>query len=431
MVSIHVNAPTVDIVRQRRLLGERSLNPMINSLRLLRLALTGAVLTSTALFAATYRVTVASTDVDRAAQRVSFPLPEGAPRDGTLRASDGKALPLQVAGDGTATFIVPVQQAGQALSFTLGAAPAPAFVAGVDVRRTPERLHVTVGGAPVFDYQMDKEALPRPDIAPHYKRAGYLHPVYTPEGRLVTEDFRPGREHHHGIWASWTHTKFQGRSPDFWNTHQGTGTVEFVGLDWTWNGPVHGGFVARHQFVDPPALSPVVVLNETWEVTVYNVAGARVFDILITQVCATNDPLVLPEFRYGGMGLRGSGEWTGQALPKILTSEGETDRVRAHTHAMRWIHIGGPVGGAPAGIAMMGHPDNFRAPQQMRVGEGEPFFCFTPSLGGDWAIEPGKPYVARYRFVAADGEPDQARLDAYWNGFAVKPVVAVEKQTVE
>ncbi|MES1261539.1 MAG: DUF6807 family protein, partial [Acidobacteriota bacterium] len=61
-----------------------------------------------------------------------------------------------------------------------------------------------------------------------------------------------------------------------------------------------------------------------------------------------------------------------------------------------------------------------------RVAEGEPFFCFAPSQGGDWKIEPGKPYVARYRYVVADGAPDQARLEAFWNGYASAASVRVE-----
>jgi hypothetical protein len=241
---------------------------------------------------------------------------------------------------------------------------------------------------------------------------------------LVTGDFHPRREHHHGIWSPWTKTSFQGRTPDFWNTHQNAATVEFVGLDWTWSGPVHGGFTARHVAVDRTAPTPVPALNESWQVTVYDAgADVRMFEVLLTQTCATNDTLYLPEYHYGGMGLRGNSAWMGRDLPKILTSEGETDRVKAHTNKVRWLHIGGPVDGAATGIAMMGHPDNFRAPQPLRVAEAEPFFCFAPSQGGDWKIEPGKPYVARYRYVVIDGAPDRARLDAYWNGYSIPPVV--------
>jgi hypothetical protein len=356
---------------------------------------------------------------------VSFALPKDAAK--TLSLSfEGKPVPLQVSAGGTATFLVPRQRAGEAISFSLAEGEAAA-APGVEVAKAGGQLDIKVGGKPALGYKMDKEALPRPEIAAHYKRAGYLHPVLSPSGKQVTGDFHPRREHHHGIWTPWTKTYFQGRTPDFWNTHQNKATVEFAGLDWTWSGPVHGGFVARHMFMDNTAATPVAALHEIWEVTIYNAGpDVRLFDLLLTQVCATNDPLKLPEYHYGGTGLRGNSTWIGRDLPKILTSEGEKDRIKAHTTKIRWLHIGGPLGDGETGIAMMGHPGNFRAPQPIRVAESEPFFCFAPSQGGDWAIEPGKPYVARYRFVVADGAPDRAQLDAYWNAYAQPAVVKVE-----
>ena len=56
------------------------------------------------------------------------------------------------------------------------------------------------------------------------------------------------------------------------------------------------------------------------------------------------------------------------------------------------------------GIAILCHPENFRAPQPMRLHPKEPFVCYAPSQLGDWAIEPGRPYVSRYRFVVKDGK---------------------------
>jgi len=64
----------------------------------------------------------------------------------------------------------------------------------------------------------------------------------------------------------------------------------------------------------------------------------------------------------------------------------------------------------------------------MRLHPKEPFFCFAPSQAGDWAIEPGKPYVARYRFIVKDGKPDKAQLDAFWHAYAHPPQVTVTRK---
>ena len=52
---------------------------------------------------------------------------------------------------------------------------------------------------------------------------------------------------------------------------------------------------------------------------------------------------------------------------------------------------------------------------------------FVPQQLGEFAIEPGTPYVARFRFIVADGAPDRALLDAYWHGYAQPATVRIEK----
>lgn len=404
--------------------------------RLCRLSLACACLGLLAWSASakTWRVTVAAADVDRAAQVIELKLDPGA-KNLVARGGDGIELPVQVGSQGAAQFIVPRQAAGQALTFTLTETPATAR-SGVTFARTAGNLQFTVAGKPAVAYQMDKDAVPRPDIKPVYKRAGYLHPIHTTAGTVVSDDYPPQHVHHHGIWTPWTKTSFQGRTPDFWNMGAGTGTVEFVALDKVWSGPVHGGFVARHQFVDLSAKpDSVVALHETWEVTVYDVpawvadspaAAVRVFELVTTQTCATEDPLILPQYHYGGFGFRGRSEWLGKEKAFVLTSEGTTDRVKANHERMRWVHLWGQLPSGPAGLTVLGHPENFRAPMPVRVHPNEPYVSFMPAQLGEFRIEPGKPYVARYRFVAFDGAPDRARLDALWHGYAVAPVVKVQ-----
>ncbi len=378
-----------------------------------------------------YRLTVAASDVDRAGQVVTFKLPADAPTSAVLR-GDTTVTALQVSPDGTAAFVVPEQKAGAVLSFVFAAGTSSTpDAAGVDVAKAGGRLNITVNGGAALVYQMDKEALPRPDIKPEYKRAGYLHPIYTPSGVVVSDDYPKQHVHHHGIWSPWTRTVFQGRSVDFWNMGVRQGTVEFVAVDRTWNGPVHGGFVARHRFVDLTAKpESVVALHEVWEVTVYNVGTlerpVQLFDLRLTQTCATNDPIILPKYHYGGLGFRGRGEWYGREKANFLTSDGVTDRVKANAQPMRWVAIDGAVETGTALMAVLGHPDNFRAPQPVRVHPNEPYVSFTPSTNAEWRIEPGQPYVARYRFVAADGAPDRARLEAFWQGYAKPAVVKLD-----
>jgi hypothetical protein len=208
----------------------------------------------------------------------------------------------------------------------------------------------------------------------------------------------------------------------------GSGTVEFVALDETWSGPVNAGFRARHRYVDLSGGEPKTALNEVWEVIAYNVGkGAKpyfMFDLISTQECVTKNPLILPKYHYGGMAFRGHRSWDGKDNSIFLTSEAK-DRANGNETRARWVHINGRVDGEHAGLTMLSHPGNFRAPQPVRIHPTEPYFTFAPSQMGDWKIAPGSQYISRYRYIVTDGPPDAVELERIWSDYANPPVVTV------
>ncbi len=379
------------------------------------------------------KVTVAAGEFDRMESVVSFVVPENHRTASGLIDESGGFAPLQIDEAGRGYFVVHRLAKGKKASFTF-AGPTPAADAAasqVDVRKDKDgqSVSIKVHGRPLLHYQGGKGELPRPDIRPVFRRGGYIHPLFTPTGTVVTDDYPRNHLHHHGIWFAWTHTEFEGRHPDFWNMGDGTGTVEFVGLGGTLDGPVYGGFQAHHRFVDLSAPQPKTVLDETWSVIAYNLGPDDkplfVFDLISVQNCATADPLKLPQYRYGGIGFRGRWEWNGKGNARFLTSDGETDRVKGNFSRGRWCYIGGPVTNGLAGVTIFCHPNNFRAPQPMRIHPTEPFFCFAPQQIGDMQITPGETYISRYRFFVADGQPDPKTLERLWNDYAEPPTVAV------
>ncbi len=358
---------------------------------------------------------------------VSMPWEKGDTAQYTLRTPDGRSLALQNDGNGTASFVLDALAGGKSLNLMVMKAksePKPEATA----RKEGTAIELQSQGKTVLHYQTADTEVPRPEIKPVYRHNSYLHPILTPSGKKVTGDYPPDHLWHRGIWLAWTHTEFGDSKPDFWNQSKGdklTARIDFEKLEHTWSGPVHAGFKSHHKFLD----SGNPVLNETWEVRTYalpSTSKLHVIDLVAVQSCATDKPLKLPKYYYGGLGYRANPQWEEKDNAFFMISSGETDRVKMNEQRINWIHVSGKTDGELAGIAIMDHPDNFGSPQPIRVNPKNPQTCFAPSQLGDWSIEPGKPLTLRYRFIVADGAPDKAQLDRLWQDFAHPPKVTAK-----
>ncbi len=56
------------------------------------------------------------------------------------------------------------------------------------------------------------------------------------------------------------------------------------------------------------------------------------------------------------------------------------------------------------GLVAIPGPENFRAPQWVRLHPSKPYFVFAPMVEESFQIRPGQPYESRFRFVLFDGE---------------------------
>tara|TARA_B100000475_G_scaffold86336_1_gene62437 strand:+ start:125 stop:1357 length:1233 start_codon:yes stop_codon:yes gene_type:complete len=382
-----------------------------------------------------YKLRIDAGEFERINTPVTFILPESRNQYWQLVGSDKKTLAIQVNENGEGTFIIPKLNAFQTAVYKLSPTIQSRHSATAKVTEKNGKLELTIEGNTVLNYQAKKSELPRDDLESIYRRGGYIHPVLTPDGTIITDDYPSDHKHHHGIWFPWTKTIFEGRNPDFWNMGNGTGTVEFAGLLSQWDGPVHAGFKSSHLFVDLIAKPKKVALNETWRIQVFAIKDFNqkskkkpsyyLFEMESIQSCAGTNKIQLPQYRYGGLGFRGHGEWNGKENSFFLTSNGESDRIKGHATRAKWCHISGKTDGKLGGVGILCHPSNFRFPQPMRIHPTEPFFNFAPSQTGDWEIKPGKDYVSRYRFVVTDGKPDTPLLERLWNDYAFPPRVEI------
>ena len=346
---------------------------------------------------------------------LSSPLPAGADPSRNwrlVRESDGKEVPSQIRagtifwadGDGPRKYRLETGEPGAS----------PRVEAVVEEGK---QVLLRVAGKDAARYNVAAPRAPA-GVDPAHERSAYLHPVWTPGGRVISNDFPKGHEHHHGIWFSWRTGEFEGRKLNAFAPLEKLGRQEHVKLDETYSGVVFGGFRARQRLVDLNAPGgPKAALDEVWELRVYRLEKEFVIDLDSTQTCATESPFVNQKNYYGGLGFRGSSEWEGKEGVAFLTSEGKT-RLDGNGTAARWVAMNGKIGGKDAGFGLLCHPSNFRAPQPTRLHPSEPFFCWVPGAEAEHRIEPGKPYVSRYRFVSADRALDAVEMDRHWAAYA-------------
>ena len=312
--------------------------------------------------------------------------------------------------------------------------PGSATTAAEIVVRDSERaVETTFKSKPLLQYNK-AHVEPPPGVDSKYGRSAHLHPIRTPNGAVVTDEFPPDHLHQSGIFYAFTRTEFAGRPVDFWNLAGGKGRVRFKALQNTTSGPVFGRFQVEHEHIDltatdAPAGDGIrtggkVALVESWDVRIWTAgfgSGYWLLDIQSQVKCASELPMRLPEYHYGGMAIRAARGWTPQHVT-FLTSEGD-ERIKGNHTRPRWCDVRGLVDDQMAGVTLMTHPKNFRFPEPLRIHPTMPYMVYTPQFLGEFEIRPDMPHTSRYRFVIHDGDLSKEVLERLWREYS-EPLIA-------
>lgn len=277
-----------------------------------------------------------------------------------------------------------------------------------------------------------KTAYPPPGIDTAYKRSGFIHPLWTPTGKVLTRIQPPDHYHHYGIWNPWTHVLFEGDTVDFWNIKGRKGTVRFGTFVSVTQGPVYAEYQALHEHIAFQKGLEKVALNELQTVRVYRPESGQnnyIVDITIQLNCAASSPFHILEYRYAGLGWRATEKWN-KNNSQVLTSEGKTRKGADGTTA-KWAVIQGVLDNEKGGAVMMSHPANYNHPEPLRIwpedsNGGEMFAMFAPTKTTDWILMPGNTYVLKYRFNVFSGEFTKEEAENGWRYYRDPPKVLVK-----
>lgn len=363
-------------------------------------------------------VRIAPADINRAKSPVRIIIPRpGAGQYALLDPTNAKKYPLQWEDGSIAWFFLDGEiPAGheRIMQLTKIARPKNA----VTFVQNKNGIAVKQNGHDVLFYQVAM-AEPPADSPSYYRRNGFIHPVYSPSGKVLTDDFPSNHAHQHALFHAWTNTRFRNRHVDFWNQHHQEGTVRFKRLVSLSEGPVYSEMITEQEYV---SLSDGVVLEEQWKIRFFAMPDQYLFDISVDQQNITNDTLFLDKYIYGGMAFRGSSQWDPHNKDKfrdrwsVITSEGLKDSAANHRQA-RWVNISGKIDGAPASLTIFDHTGNLRHPQKLRVHPDMPYLVYSPIIDEPLAIPAGGTYSARYRYLVKDGNPTPESLQRIYENW--------------
>ena len=306
----------------------------------------------------------------------------------------------------------------------------------VSLKRDHKDLSLLMNEKPILSYRF-ATMFPPDSINPLFKRSGFIHPLCSPGGEVLSRIQAPDHYHHYGIWGPWTKTTIDGRAVDFWNLMAGEGTVKFAGFLSEAEGAIFSGFQALQQHIDFGAKGEdQIAMNEILDVRAWNIGeGVWMIDYTTSLNSPLKNGIMLDAYRYGGgIGFRATEKWHKDNCT-VLTSDNKT-RIDADGSFAKWCIVEGEstTKEGRSGILFLSHPSNRMHPEPMRVwpldgnsGRGDMYFEFVPIRHDDWKLEPKQNYTLKYRMIVFDGKMDAKTAEMYWNSFAANPKVEIIK----
>ena len=314
-----------------------------------------------------------------------------------------------------------------------------------------------------------------------YDRGSYIHPVWTPSGKVITGDFPPEHVHLRGIFFAWTKAIFGEIETEFWGLGESEGRI--LADDF---GPsiIEGPVFTDLAIYNKGVVAGKTYFKEIWVVKLYALdeEGIWLFDVYVRQVPTNPEKpekilrldaltaptplpsevqkpqepsedailMVLPKVYYGGMAFRGTSKWLradaqdvartikrgvefkdAEWLPQdvsldVLTDQGG-DRKSGDRNPAQWIDYTGPLDDDWGGVVMFDHPSNPRYPTQLRVHPELPYFCYAFVQNQPYTISSNEPLNMVYRFLIHNGHPKQEINERFARDFAEPPKVSWQR----
>jgi hypothetical protein len=270
-------------------------------------------------------------------------------------------------------------------------------------------LGVWEGDRPVLAYNHGVRS--KAGVPDDRRRSTYVHPLYGPDGEVLTDDFPKDHYHHRGLFWAWPHVRVGEAESDLWmlrgvRQQFVRWTERTAGREGAALGVENGWYVGDRRVVKEEVRFGIAPADER----------GRTIDFEL-RLTALDEPVTLRGAAgkgYGGLSLR----FAPRKETAVTTADGRQRR-DLDLARLAWADLSATFPGSrgPSGVAVFadrGHPD---VPPTWITRE----YGF---LGVGWpgaepvVLRPGRVVTLRYRLWVHRGRPEVRQFQEAFEAFA-------------
>ncbi|GAB6166910.1 hypothetical protein JCM19992_29100 [Thermostilla marina] len=277
---------------------------------------------------------------------------------------------------------------------------------------------------PLLQYNWAPVPVPEgvpPHFAPgqSYKRGDYIHPLYGPGGRILTDDYPLDHPHHRGIWWTWPVVRWNDRVGDIWAV---VDVWAFpLAKDRVISGPVFAELALTNVWKFGAEKTPIVRESVAIRAFRRSPQGEGLLDVEVRLQALTEGVAIggRPKGGYGGFSLRAAPA-EGQTITPFVDPEDASVR-------RSWLdYVANFDGRGPAGITLVEHPANPGYPNPWY--EYPNLNCVMPAWPEEReiAVPQDEPLVLRYRVWIHPGVTNAVACEDVWRSVAAPPSCRME-----
>ena len=261
-------------------------------------------------------------------------------------------------------------------------------------------LELSESGKPVFLYNYGM--ILNRGAAEKMRRSTYLHPVYAPDGNVITDDFNPNHVHHRGISWMWPDVVVDGKTYDLWTV----GEIRQRFIRWAARktspkeailGVENGWYIGERK-----------VMNEKVEIRTYRTEGnTRRMDFTLqfepTEASIEIAGTPAQNKGFGGFCFRLAPADGGTKATKIRTDKGLLSKDGV-LEVAKWAEVEANFTGKPERARIDDDPSNPGYPNGWLLRHNFPFMNVSYPGLPHLTLRHGKPLVLKYRVTLTSGK---------------------------